>query len=331
MNSRLKGKTVLVTGAGGTIGSELCRLLEEREAAKVVLVGHSELPIYTLNKELRCDSVPVLADVRDAGRMFQIMQEYCPDYVFHAAAIKHVPLAEEFPCEAVLTNVVGTRHVALAAVYSGAQFVMISTDKAVYPSSIMGMTKRIAELFCFDLPTAKVVRFGNVWGSSGSVVPLFERQIAAGGPVTVTHPAMWRYFMSIPEAAALALEAAEDAGERLTVYSGDDSFVLPTYGHQNLYVLDMGKRNITDVAKELIGDKDIAIEYVGLRPGEKLDEDLVYVGERVSLHRHGYVCGHVGGRPGARRLIADLERLAMQGDPVLVRAFLEGVDYEPRD
>ena len=257
----MKDKTILVTGAGGTIGSEICRHLASLGPNKLILLGHSEYPIYALNQSLPCHSVPVLADVRDVGAMFRVMQQYRPDYVFHAAAIKHVPLAEVHPREAYLTNTIGTRNTVIAAAYTGATVVMISTDKAVYPESVMGKTKRIAERFCFGVPGVKVVRFGNVWGSSGSVVPLFQRQIAEGGPVTVTDPDMTRYFMTVDKAANLAMHAA--------LHEHED----------NLFIADMGEpRPIVDVARELIDNsgQSIEIKITGARPGERLTENLFY-------------------------------------------------------
>lgn len=250
----------LVTGAGGSIGSEIVRHLSLLKPDKIVLVGHSETAIYAINQEVP-RSIPVIADIRNLARMREIFLEHSPDVVFHAAAMKHVPLAEQFPAEAVQTNIIGTRNVAIASQMVGAQMIFISTDKAVYPSSVMGKTKRIAELYCATHDHIKTVRFGNVIGSSGSVYPLFQKQIEAGGPVTVTHPDMVRYFMTAWDAARLALYAASEG-----------------FPH-TLYVPAMAKRRILDIAKELIGSKGITITITGLRPGEKLDESLFYDSE----------------------------------------------------
>lgn len=250
---KFTGKTVLVTGAGGSIGSAICRTLTE---SKLVLVGHSELPLYDLARELP-RSVPVLADIRDLSRMIEVMKEFRPDYVFHAAAIKHLPFAQSHPVEAIKTNIFGSRNVSIACQITGAKMVMVSTDKAVVPNCVMGRTKRIAELYCGIQPNTSVVRLGNVLRSSGSVIPLFEKQIAQGGPVTVTHPDMSRYFISIEDAVNLITQAAS----------------LNTH---NLYVLKMRKYKIVDIAQDLIGGKDVKIQITGLRTGEKLDEDLFY-------------------------------------------------------
>jgi FlaA1/EpsC-like NDP-sugar epimerase len=252
---------VLVTGAGGSIGSEIVRHLSALSPTKIVLVGHSETAIYAINQEVP-RSIPVIADIRDLSRMRAIFLEHTPDYVFHAAAVKHVPLAEQHPIEAVQTNIIGTRNVCIASQMVGAQMVFVSTDKAVEPSSVMGKTKRIAELYCRTHEGVRVVRFGNVLESSGSVIPLFRKQIEAGGPVTVTHPDMERYFMEIREAAALAVTAA-----------GSNTPCT-------LFVPKMGKRRIVDIAKAMIGDRDIPIRFTGLRSGEKLDEKLFYDNEQ---------------------------------------------------
>lgn len=248
----------LVTGAGGSIGSEIVRRLVG--ADKVVLVGHSETAIYAINQEAP-RSIPVIADIRDLKRMRDVFLEHEPDVVFHAAAVKHVPLAEKFPGEAIQTNIIGTRNVCIASQMVGARMVFISTDKAVYPSSVMGKTKRIAELYCRTHDNVKVVRFGNVLESSGSVIPLFRKQIEAGGPVTVTHPAMVRYFMEIGEAANLAIFAGHATAAN------------------SLFFPQMQKRRIVDIAKNMIGAANIEIAYTGLRAGEKLDEKLLYDSE----------------------------------------------------
>ncbi|GJL63763.1 MAG: hypothetical protein NPIRA04_24170 [Nitrospirales bacterium] len=271
----IKGKRVFITGAGGSIGSELCRQIVGFEPEALILYERHENSLYTINSELDDHGhakfiYPVLGDITDAQRLESTMQEYRPDIVFHAAAHKHVPLMEMNPSEAFKNNVLGTWAVAdMANQYGVEHFVLISTDKAVNPSSVMGATKRAAELVIQGLAGHAstcflTVRFGNVLGSNGSVVPRFQQQINAGGPVTVTHPEVRRYFMSIPEAVGLVLQAA-------------------TLGEQgSIYLLEMGEQiKLVDLARNLIKlsghlpDKDISIEFIGLRPGEKLQEELV--------------------------------------------------------
>ncbi|RJO98168.1 polysaccharide biosynthesis protein [Exiguobacterium sp. RIT452] len=266
--------TVLVTGAGGSIGSEICRQLAKFKPDHLILLGHGENSIYLIRRELEAvtDGITlhsVIADVQDADRMMDVMQRFKPDLVYHAAAHKHVPLMEDNPSEAVKNNVYGTRNVALAAEAAGVKrFVMISTDKAVNPTSVMGATKRIAEMVIQQIArnsetTFAVVRFGNVLGSRGSVIPLFKEQIANGGPITVTDPAMTRYFMTIPEASRLVIQAS----------------VLAEGGE--VFVLDMGEPvNITTLARNLIHlsgftEEQIPIVYSGIRKGEKLYEELL--------------------------------------------------------
>ncbi|MBW8350291.1 polysaccharide biosynthesis protein [Bacillus sp. IITD106] len=273
--SKIKGQTVLVTGAGGSIGSELCRQLCHFEPKQMILLGHGENSIYTIEMELKSKYKneitfhPEIADVQDRDKMFKLMFKYRPAFVFHAAAHKHVPLMEISPEEAVKNNVYGTKNVAEAADAANVNtFVMISTDKAVNPTSVMGATKRIAEIIVQNLDATSntrfvAVRFGNVLGSRGSVIPLFKKQIANGGPVTVTDPNMTRYFMTIPEAARLVIQAG----------------ALARGGE--IFVLDMGDPvKIIDLAKNLIKlsgytEDDIKIEITGLRPGEKLYEELL--------------------------------------------------------
>ena len=272
----LVGKTVLITGAGGSIGSELCRQVARFKPARLVLYELSEFNLYTIEQELS-DSFPTLAlvrligDVKDLAHLRQTFNTWRPQVVFHAAAYKHVPLMEDHNAAAALrNNTLGTHHAALAAAEAGAErFVLISTDKAVNPTSVMGATKRAAEMVISSLapqhPGTRfmTVRFGNVLGSSGSVIPKFKEQIERGGPVTVTHPDIIRYFMSIPEAARLVLQAAA---------IGDSGQVL---------VLDMGEPvKIVDLARDLIRmaghtPQEITIEFTGLRPGEKLYEELL--------------------------------------------------------
>jgi FlaA1/EpsC-like NDP-sugar epimerase len=277
----LTGQVVLVTGAGGSIGSELCRQIARVKPKRMVLVDHAENNLFEIRRELEDDRhfgnlVAVLADCKDATRMGELFAEQRPSVVFHAAAYKHVPLMEENPVEAVRNNAVATRIVAAAAGEAGAErFVLVSTDKAVAPATVMGASKALAE---WAIEAAQnryrgtryaAVRFGNVLGSSGSVVPIFRRQIAAGGPVTVTDEAMTRYFMTIPEAV------------QLIIRSGD-----LTTGSQ-VFVLEMGDPvKIVDLARNMIRlsgkepDVDIAVEIVGRRPGEKLHEELFDPGER---------------------------------------------------
>lgn len=276
ISKELTQKTILVTGAGGSIGSEICRQVCKFTPEKIILLGHGENSIYHIHQELtriykeQIEVVPIIADVQDKERMKKIMQDYKPYVVYHAAAHKHVPLMEYNPQEAIKNNILGTRNTAEAAKLAEvSKFVMVSTDKAVNPPNVMGASKRIAEMVIQSMnnETSKTdfvaVRFGNVLGSRGSVIPLFKKQIEAGGPVTVTHPEMTRYFMTIPEASRLVLQAG----------------ALATGGE--VFVLDMGKPvKIVDLAKNLIRlsgykEEDIGIEFSGIRPGEKLFEELL--------------------------------------------------------
>ncbi|WP_239747546.1 nucleoside-diphosphate sugar epimerase/dehydratase [Mammaliicoccus sp. C-M11] len=276
ISNELTQKTILVTGAGGSIGSEICRQVCKFTPEKIILLGHGENSIYHIHQELtriykeQIEVVPIIADVQDKERMKKIMQDYKPYVVYHAAAHKHVPLMEYNPKEAIKNNILGTRNTAEAAKLAEvSKFVMVSTDKAVNPPNVMGASKRIAEMVIQSMnnETSKTdfvaVRFGNVLGSRGSVIPLFKKQIEAGGPVTVTHPEMTRYFMTIPEASRLVLQAG----------------ALATGGE--VFVLDMGKPvKIVDLAKNLIRlsgykEEDIGIEFSGIRPGEKLFEELL--------------------------------------------------------
>ena len=275
----ITGSRVLVTGAGGSIGSELCRQIAALEPASLVLFERYENSLYTITNDLLDRFGPVairsvIGDVTDAKRVNQVLEEYRPQVIFHAAAHKHVPLMEHNPCEAVKNNIVGTATIARAAARWGVErFIMISTDKAVNPTSIMGATKRVGELILQVMSTRSAtrfatVRFGNVLGSNGSVIPRFLEQIRAGGPVTVTHPEIRRYFMLIPEAVQLVLHAAA-LGEPGTVY-----------------VLEMGDQiKLVDMARNVIRlagfvpDEEIPMTFVGLRPGEKLFEELVGAGE----------------------------------------------------
>ena len=292
----VRGRRVLVTGAGGSIGAELARQVASLQPSQLVLLDHSEFALWQIDIEL-AEAVPlltralVIADTRDGGRMRAVFDQYRPQLVFHAAALKHVPMVELNPCEGLLTNIVGTRQVADAARQAGADaMVLISTDKAVNPSSLMGASKRAAEMYCqaLDIEARRdgnegdageraircvTVRFGNVLGSSGSVVPLFRRQLERGGPLTVTHPEMRRYFMTVPEAVGLVLQASVLGIE-----------AAPGALHDGgIFVLDMGKLvRIVDLARQMIRlaglrpDQDVAIRFTGLRPGEKLTEELFH-------------------------------------------------------
>lgn len=309
----LRGRRVLVTGAGGSIGSEIARQVASFDPASLVLLDHDETHLHDVQAELGDDQgVEVaLADIRERERILQMFMDYRPEVVFHAAAHKHVPLLETYPEEAVLTNVIGTANVADAALAAKvARFVMISTDKAVRPTSVMGATKWFAEqivrstresgcVFC-------AVRFGNVLGSRGSVIPTFLQQIARGGPVTVTDPAMFRYFMSNQEAVQLVLQAA-------AISRGNE-----------VLSLDMGEPvNILDLARRLIRlsgrvpDLDVRIDLVGRRPGEKLVEDLVDPDEEPLPSGHPGIAVSrppVPDRPALRRALRELEALVAAGD-----------------
>ncbi|GEK88396.1 NDP-sugar epimerase, includes UDP-GlcNAc-inverting 4,6-dehydratase FlaA1 and capsular polysaccharide biosynthesis protein EpsC [Alkalibacterium putridalgicola] len=280
--TQLSGQTILVSGAGGSIGSEICRQIIRFSPKRILLLGHGENSIYLINRELKpfadkneIDLVPVIADIQDRDRIFKIMAQYKPDRVYHAAAHKHVPLMEYNPTEAVKNNVYGTKNMAEGAKAAGVQsFVMVSTDKAVNPPNVMGATKRIAEMIVTGLneegkTNFVAVRFGNVLGSRGSVIPVFKDQIKKGGPITVTDFRMTRYFMTIPEASRLVLQAGSLArgGE--------------------IFVLDMGEPvKIVDLAKQMIQlsgakNKDIKITESGIRPGEKLYEELLSKSENT--------------------------------------------------
>ncbi|KXY46176.1 hypothetical protein AT257_15200 [Bacillus cereus] len=280
IGEKITGKTILVTGAGGSIGSEICRQVMKYKPAKIVLLGHGENSIYNIEMEMRAtykETVEItteIADVQDRHKIFEIMKKHQPYIVYHAAAHKHVPLMERNPEEAVKNNIFGTKNVAEAAdTFKVNTFVMVSTDKAVNPTNVMGATKRFAEMLVQHMASVSTdtrfvaVRFGNVLGSRGSVIPLFKKQIQKGGPVTVTHPDMIRYFMTIPEASRLVIQAG-------TLARGGE-----------LFVLDMGAPvKIVDLAKNLItlsgfSIEEIGIEFTGLRPGEKMYEELLNEGE----------------------------------------------------
>ena len=318
----LKGKTVLVTGGGGSIGSELCRQISKFNPKELIIFDIYENNAYEIQNELRrtypnLNLMTLIGSVRDKVRLEEVYKTYKPQVVFHAAAHKHVPLMEDSPAEAVKNNVVGTFNVAsLASDYNVERFVLISTDKAVNPTNIMGATKRMCEMIIQSLDKVSktefvAVRFGNVLGSNGSVVPLFKKQIANGGPVTLTHKDITRYFMTIPEAAQLVLQAGAYA-------KGGEIFVL-----------DMGEPvKIYDLAENLIKlsgfepHKDIAIEVTGLRPGEKLYEELLMSEEGLTETKHKKI---FIGKPGdfdlgdVRDKIDELLRVAISGNEVVLR------------
>ena len=290
----LAGQVVLVTGAGGSIGAELCRQIARVQPRRLVLVDHAEDNLFEIMRELEEDrhvrmAVPVLADCKEEERMREVLAEHCPAYVFHAAAYKHVSMMEVNPVEAIRNNALATRLVAQIAGESGVRtFVLVSTDKAVNPATVMGASKALAE-WAVEAAAAKhpatnyaTVRFGNVLASSGSVVPIFRRQIAAGGPVTVTDPRMSRYFMTIPEAVQLIIRTGS-----LNQAPNEVGGVLPEKPAGAVFVLEMGEPvKIIDLARTMIGlsglepERDIAIQIVGARPGEKLHEDLFNPYER---------------------------------------------------
>lgn len=329
VGATLSGKVILVTGAGGSIGSELCRQIAGWGPSELIMLGHGENSIFEALSELRerFPSLllrPVIADIRERARILAIFEKHRPDVVFHAAAHKHVPLMETNVEDAVSNNIVGTMVVVNAALeYGTERLVMISTDKAVQPVNIMGATKRVAEMVVLDAAQRlgkaySVVRFGNVLGSRGSVVPLFKKQIERGGPVTVTHPDMRRYFMTIPEAVHLVLQAS-------TMGTGDET-----------YVLNMGEQvRILDLAEDLIRlsglepARDIEIVFTGIRPGEKLSEDLFDEshGYLKTLHPEIYMVEHHPEEEfrgeQLRTMVGELERLAYEGDSAAIVTMLD--------
>jgi len=288
VQKKIKGKVVFITGAAGSIGSEIARQVSKSNYSKLVLIDQAESPLYELQQEFKQQSVnhisSIVADVRDEKRMGQLFEEYRPDLIFHAAAYKHVPLMEDNPYEAVKINIYGTHTLTdLSIKYEVEKFVMVSTDKAVNPTNVMGATKRIAEMYtsCLNgVGKTKFIttRFGNVLGSNGSVIPLFKNQIELGGPITVTHKDITRYFMTIPEACQLVLEAG-------AMGKGGEIFVF-----------DMGESvKIYDVAIKMIQlsglrfPEDIDIEITGLRPGEKLYEELLAADENTIPTYHAKI------------------------------------------
>ncbi len=330
-----RDKTVLITGAGGSIGSELCRQIARVGCKRIVIVDHAETPLFEIERELVDDRgfppvVPVIGDVKNGAKMKRVFERYKPDVVFHAAAYKHVPLMESNPLEAVRNNSLATRTLAQVAADAGVEvFVLISTDKAVAPKTVMGQSKALCEWIIETLghsPDVKTrfvaVRFGNVLGSSGSVIPIFRKQIARGGPVTVTHPEMTRFFMTIPEAVSLVVQAGALGGRG------------------EVYVLDMGEPvKIVDLARNMITlsgkepDKDIKIEFTGVRAGEKLHEELVSTDERISSTTHPKISQLT--RRGVDpdwldEQIALLERMVAEGDTLELVAKLGGMMREPK-
>jgi FlaA1/EpsC-like NDP-sugar epimerase len=332
----LRDSVVMVTGAGGSIGSELCRQIARFNPRQVLLVEQSEVQLFPIEQELqqihpRDRIVPLIADILDAARMRQIFEEYRPDILFHAAAHKHVPLMELHPGEAVKNNIFGTAHLAdLANDYRLQRFILISSDKAVNPTNVMGATKRVSEVYLQALYNRfrsgtkfMAVRFGNVLGSSGSVVPTFIRQIAAGGPITVTHPDVTRYFMTIPEAVGLVLQSASqgEGGE--------------------IFVLDMGEPiKIVDLARHLIllnglrPNEDIEIKFTGLRPGEKLYEELSHCGEGIASTHHPKVRRFICSPPSLDFVsdhIRQLRTAVHAVTPHQIKLMLQAVvpEYEP--
>lgn len=333
INEFIKGKTVLVTGGGGSIGSELCRQIASNSPKKLIILDIYENNAYDIQQELiynhgeALDLEVIIASVRDAKRMNSIMNYYKPDLVIHAAAHKHVPLMEVSPQEAIKNNVIGTYNTARAAIENGVKkFILISTDKAVNPTNIMGASKRLCEMIIQSLngsgTTFSAVRFGNVLGSNGSVIPLFRKQIEAGGPVTVTHPDIIRFFITIPEAVQLVLMASTKA-------TGGEIFVL-----------NMGEPvKIDDLAKKLIKlsgktpGVDIKIEYTGLRPGEKLYEEIMMSDENLEKTQNDKLfIGHFVDfdKETIKREISELEKISNQNEllPEEMMAELEKKIYE---
>ena len=345
MRALIAGRRVLVTGAGGTIGGELVRQIAEFGPARIALLDAAEFQLYSIDLELseRHPDLPraaILADVRDARRIAAAFGIEKPELVFHAAALKHVPMCEANPSEGVLTNAIGTRVVADAARAAGARaMVLISTDKAVNPTSVMGATKRIAEAYCqaLDLDGVRggavaatryvTVRFGNVLGSTGSVVPLFQRQLARGGPLTVTHPEMKRYFMTVREAVELVVEASV-LGTRAGA------------GEGQIHVLDMGEPvRIVDLAKQMIllaglrPGRDIDIQFTGLRPGEKLFEEVLHESEALAPTAYAGIllaAPRTADRALIARAIDELAAAARAGDDVECLAIIRRLVPEYR-
>jgi FlaA1/EpsC-like NDP-sugar epimerase len=330
VRARIRGRVILVTGAGGSIGSELCRQIARHEPRALVGLDNAETALYQIDQELRelfpgLAFYPEIGNIQNRRRVEEVFRDHHPAAVYHAAAYKHVPMMEAHLFEAVENNVFGTRNVVRAAIAAGTEdFVLVSSDKAVRATSVMGATKRLAELICSAAGSrCRAVRFGNVLGSNGSVIPLFQRQIAAGGPVTVTHPEIRRFFMTIPEAAGLVLHAA--AMER---------------GGQ-IFALDMGEPvRIQDLARNLIllsglkPDVDIRIVFSGLRPGEKLCEELCGVEEDTLPTTHPKIrifTGKAASQEDLSRGLEDLRRAAETSDAAALMLALQQLvpDYYP--
>jgi FlaA1/EpsC-like NDP-sugar epimerase len=329
-----RGCRILVTGAGGSIGSELVRQLREFGPSQLILLDKDENSLYETACETREDFAPVtevVADIRDRDLMEKVFDQEKPDVVFHAAAYKHVPLMEHFPAEAVLNNVMGTRHVADISNRCGVKiFVLISTDKAVNPTSTMGASKRVAELLVQQLASNATrtrfccVRFGNVLGSRASVVPLFQRQIRQGKNITVTHPEVRRYFMTIPEAVQLVIQAGSlgNRGEIFLLDMGDP-----------VKIVDLA-RNLVELSG-LVPDKDVTIEFTGLRPGEKLDEELLNTGERgVRSTKYAKIFVVEALKRDwslLDRAVKDLEKAAHAGEASAIRSGLRSLNIGYQD
>ncbi|MEN8426849.1 nucleoside-diphosphate sugar epimerase/dehydratase [Acinetobacter schindleri] len=329
LEKNIKNKVVMVTGAGGSIGSELCRQIVKHQPKMLVLFEMSEFALYSIDRELQASGIeviPVLGSVTNQQKMDRILQQYAVQTVYHAAAYKHVPLVEANPFEGVYNTSIGTQRSVDAAVAQGVEtFVLISTDKAVRPTNVMGASKRMAELYCQGLASTNpktqisIVRFGNVLGSSGSVVPLFKKQIAQGGPVTVTHPEVTRYFMTIPEAAQLVIQAG-------AMGTGGDVFLL-----------DMGESvKIVDLAKQMIrlsgfrpvdehGIGDIEIQFTGLRSGEKLYEELLIDVEGVQKTEHERILRsfeRYRGYPETKNIFIKLKSVCKTPDKTVLKIIL---------
>ncbi|WP_246944218.1 polysaccharide biosynthesis protein [Bacillus pinisoli] len=328
IKSYLSDQIVLVTGAGGSIGSELCRQILEFNPHTLLLLGHGENSIYSIEQELRQtfpnkQILPIIADIQDQKRMESIFIRYRPHVVFHAAAHKHVPLMEENPSEAIKNNGIGTKIVAdCAHKYKANRFILVSTDKSVNPTSVMGASKRIAEMYLYGISKESStifssVRFGNVLGSRGSVIPLFKKQIASGGPVTVTHPEMTRYFMTIPEAVLLVIQAGALA-------KGGEIFIL-----------DMGEPvKIVNLAEDMIKlsgfepYKEIDIQFIGMRPGEKLFEELMLDEEKNgrTIHDRIFIANMLEtNRSQLERQLKQLREAIEEDDPVLIRREIKNI------
>ncbi len=341
IGSYIEGKTVLVTGAGGSIGSELCRQICRFNPGRLLLFERAESPLYEIELELKRDFpdisiIPVLSDIQDLPAISTTFNAHHPQIVFHAAAYKHVPMLELHPWKAVENNIRGTMNVIEAAgKFDVERFVFVSTDKAVRPANVMGSSKRVAEMVVQHSGDRKalktrfmIVRFGNVVGSVGSVVPLFKKQIAAGGPVTVTHPDVNRYFMMIPEACQLILQAG--------ALGGGNSGVA-------IYILDMGTPiRIDDMARDLIRfsgfvpDEEIRIEYIGLRPGEKLFEELITDGEGIVPTSHDKIMVLRNREPSPANLLENIDELivfAKEQDHQKIKRKLQEIvpEYKPFD